>query len=134
MNEGSHWIAISLVMLLCLASGCEEAPPTPIQRAEASYEAGDWQATIDASSSILATNPKHEQALYFRGQSYVALEMYREAIADYTKYIELDPSDPERFYLRKMAYQRAGMNELAEADGAAGRSCLLYTSPSPRDS
>ncbi|MEM7313812.1 MAG: hypothetical protein AAF497_11740 [Planctomycetota bacterium] len=122
MNVGSHWIAIVLAALLCLASGCEKSPLTPIQRAEASYDAGDWQSTIDTTSSILASDPKHEKALYFRGQSYVALEMYREAIADYTTYIEFDPTDPERYYLRKMAYQRAGMEKLAEADGAKGRS------------
>jgi hypothetical protein len=123
MKYGRHTKAFALIAILSVfISGCQDSELTPLELAKLSYKSGDWETTIDACSLMLDRNPKEGEAIYLRGQSYLALSMFPEAIRDYTAYIELDPSDPERYYLRKMAYQRAEMPELAAADAKLGQS------------
>jgi tetratricopeptide (TPR) repeat protein len=51
-----------------------------------------------------------------RGSAYIELGEYEKAIADYTKSIELDPTNIILYYDRSMAYNRTGEWDKAIAD------------------
>lgn len=81
--------APALLALALAASGCASAPRGPLS-AKAFGELGLARLVLD--------------------------EDYRGAARDLTRAIELDPSDPNLFVLRGMAYSGQGAKELAEAD------------------
>ena len=74
-----------------------------------------WQL----SSIVLST--MYANAYYFRGNAYKAVGKNEEAIADYTKAIELDPKDAINYSARGRAYKAVGKNEEAEADSAMAK-------------
>ena len=121
MDRFGSLIWLTLLSLLC-AGGCGlHKPVTPQQQAEKLFKLGSWQATIDATTPLLNANPYDRDLLTWRGQSHVALKQYKEAIADFTRLIQSDPHNPEGFYLRQLAFARAGMHALADADGRQAR-------------
>ena len=57
-----------------------------------------------------------------RGFAYYGLKKYSEAIADYTKTIELDPKYAKAYNNRGNAYKAIGKIKDAEADFAKAKS------------
>ena len=60
-------------------------------------------------------------AYYGRGNTFLSIKKYEEAIADYTKAIELDPKDADAYYNRGGAYKALGKTKEAEADFAKAK-------------
>ena len=106
---------------LALCQGCAPQPLTPLEQVEASFAEGQWQATVAGCSELLTTHPGDLNLLSLRGRSYLALGRLDESITDFSLMIEQKPEDPEHYYLRQLAYQRAGYDDLAEADGIHAR-------------
>ena len=69
-----------------------------------------WQL----SSIVLST--MYANDYYFRGNAYNALKKYEEAIADYTKAIELAPKDANNYRARGSAYSNLKKYPEAFAD------------------
>jgi tetratricopeptide (TPR) repeat protein len=53
---------------------------------------------------------------YNRGVAYAGKGLYDQAIADYTKAIELKPDDAEAHYNRGLEYEKLGQRDEAIAD------------------
>ena len=113
---------LMLFLLLIFSAGCNLGPITKKEQVEASFKSGEWKTAIDLATPLLLDNPNDSELLTYRGQSHVALAEYEKAIADFTRLIELNPGEPENYYLRQMAYSRANKPELAAADGRLARS------------
>ncbi len=109
------------LLLTCWLAGCQKTPPTPRQQAKAALDRGDWAAAAELCSELLPDLPEDRELLRIRAQSYLGLRQTSEAIEDYSLLIRLEPENPDYYYLRQIAYQRAGQPELAEADGNQGR-------------
>ena len=58
------------------------------------------------------------------GNAYSDFKKVSEAIADYTKAIELDPKDAINYSARGRAYKALGKNEEAEADFAQSKKLM----------
>jgi len=61
-------------------------------------------------------NPEYAEAYYNRGVAYGESGKVEEAIADYTKAVELNPESAEAYYNRGIAYGKSGKVEEAIAD------------------
>ena len=91
-----------------------------------SLDLEDYNAAIaDLTRAIEIEKQNSELALYYyqRGECYQKLNMYAEAIADYTKYISLteqkDPKSvllPWAYKLRAECYEAIGDKAKAQAD------------------
>ena len=64
-------------------------------------------------ASMLSINPTYLNAFYNRGCAKDDLENYKGAIADYTKVIELDPTDSDAFNGKGICLSK--LNRLDEA-------------------
>ncbi len=120
----SHPLSVGgalLTALTLVALGCSKAPSTPQEQLSASYRSGDWISAVDLSTKLLEENPDDTEVLYKRGQAYLALEMFDESIADYSRLIQLQPKEPKGYYGRELAYRRSGQIELAQADASLVR-------------
>ena len=80
-----------------------------LQRLDMDNALSDFSTTIQLDSA-------NYLAFQLRGDLYYALERYREAIRDYTRLIELKPTDSVGYSLRGKAHLLAGDQASADAD------------------
>src|SRR5690606_13286236 len=87
------------------------------------YQIGDYQDALDAFSKVIALRPDHESAYYYRGKANNILavqtetrisssnreKMLNDAIANYTKAIELNGEDVKYYQNRGIAYRDLGI-------------------------
>lgn len=71
---------------------------------------------IETLTQTLSQHPQDAEAYYQRGESYLKLEKYEEAIQDYTKVIELAPQDARGYRARGLAYAEFAYADKAIAD------------------
>jgi tetratricopeptide (TPR) repeat protein len=67
-------------------------------------------------TGCILKRPDHSQAYLCRGFTYSELGRYQEALADYSKAIELDPKSAEAWYNRGNIYGRMRQRDRAIAD------------------
>jgi tetratricopeptide (TPR) repeat protein len=76
----------------------------------------DFAAAAAAFSGCILKRPDHAHAYYCRGISYLKLGRYENALADYTKAVELNPMHATAWECRGVAYERLGLPDKAVAD------------------
>lgn len=54
------------------------------------FEAGDYQAAIEAYNEYLKLKPRHVKSIYNRGRCYQELGQYDRAMVDFNKVVDLD--------------------------------------------
>ena len=100
---------------------------------------GDLQAAVDYYTLVINETPSHTAALFHRGQAYFELGRFGKARYDLDDVLYYESQNPKALELRghillainepKLAY-----NDYKTATEMSPTVCLLYTSPSPRDS
>ena len=60
------------------------------------YAMGDYENAVKSYTLSLSADPKYTQALLNRGNSYLMAQKYTETIADYERYIVMEPNDVQR--------------------------------------
>jgi tetratricopeptide (TPR) repeat protein len=84
----------------------------------------DWSATVAIMSEVLASDPNNSTAFYLRGRSYIALDRFAEAFADFDALVSLTtstgvfPGIQYAHWERSIAAAQIGDFELARADVA----------------
>ena len=95
------------------------------------YQIGDYKKALTSFAKVIQLRPDHESAYYYRGKANNILavqtdikissnnreKMLNEAIADYTKAIELNGEDTKYYQNRGIAYRDLGI--LLGTDGTA---------------
>ena len=120
----SGWMewTLSAALLAGIVGGCaNNSVPSPRQQAANAYRKGEWRTVLKTAGPLLEQHPEDVELLTWRGQSNVALARHRDAISDFTRIIQINPRDPEGYYLRQMAYARSGEEALADADGVQAK-------------
>lgn len=64
-----------------------------LKQADSIPKSGDCNKAVDAYSKVLELAPKNQNALFYRGMCYINTKQYKEALADFDKALELDPTD-----------------------------------------
>lgn len=84
------------------------------ERSDARVSAGDTKGALEDMAAVLKLSPKDDFAWAARGDYYLELKRYKEAIADYTQAIELQPRSKSTYIKRAHAREKVG-----DAKGAA---------------
>lgn len=78
---------------------------------------GAWEDAINSFTQTIRLRPNFVKAYIGRGDVYLGLKQYPEAIADFGQAIYLQPDKAkEAYYKRGLAYLKLGQNEQALAD------------------
>lgn len=72
----------------------------------------------DEYSKLLTLSPEDDELISQRGNEYMHLKRYRDALKEYTRAISLDPELPTYYRLRSQAYAKAGDSDRAAKDRA----------------
>ncbi|MDR2906281.1 MAG: tetratricopeptide repeat protein [Helicobacteraceae bacterium] len=95
----------------------EQDPKKLFEQVDIAADNRDFQAAINLLSEVIAINPNNSNAYNYRGYMYYELQNYDQAIADYTKAIELDPDGRALYYNnRGFAYNELKNYKQAIAD------------------
>ena len=75
-----------------------------------------WKDGVSLWGDVLISHPESLRAHFNRGVAYADKGRYAEAIADFTKAIQLNPDVPDHYKVRGDAYRKIGKFEQAIAD------------------
>ena len=78
--------------------------------------AGEYEAAIAVCNAYISSNPNDAYAYYDRGYAYYLNAQDELAISDFTKSLELDPTNHEVLYYRGRSNTYLGNNEFAVED------------------
>ena len=100
-----------------------EDPNVMYMLAYSQYQIGEYKKALDSFTKVIALRPDHESAYYYRGKANNILavqtetrvssanreKMLNQAIANYTKAIELNGEDVKYYQNRGIAYRDLGI-------------------------
>ena len=86
------------------------------ERSEARMAVKDSEGALEDLSKILELSPKNDFAWSARGDYYLELRRYKEAIADYSQAINLQPGSKSAYLKRAHAKEQAGDTKGAGED------------------
>jgi tetratricopeptide (TPR) repeat protein len=87
---------------------CVDAKDCYLRGTQSIFDNTKIQFQNDCFTKAIAFDPNYVDAYHYRGGNFFRQEKYKEAIADYTKYIELIKLEPKqsKFVLAKIHYYR----------------------------
>jgi tetratricopeptide (TPR) repeat protein len=87
-----------------------------VNKSEASFNRGDWDATISAASGAIALDPKNEVAFTNRAGAYANKGKLKEALQDCNAAIGINPYFPLAYNNRGYALELSGQLPQAKLD------------------
>lgn len=80
------------------------------------HQKGNYQVAINNFTEAIALDSTHPAYYNHRGNSYLQLRQYRNAIGDYDKVLSRVPSQAQTYYNRSLAYYGVGDYQKANID------------------
>ncbi|MCP4123795.1 MAG: tetratricopeptide repeat protein [Bacteroidetes bacterium] len=90
--------------------------PAPIEYLQHLFKEEAYQKLVDAANQLLADQPDHVRALYWRACAFMRLEQLEEALNDLDKAIDLYDEYADAFSQRGVLFFHKGELELALED------------------
>jgi tetratricopeptide (TPR) repeat protein len=87
-----------------------------VNKSEASFNRGDWDATVAAASGAIALDPKNEVAFTNRAGAYANKGKLKEALQDCNAAIGINPYFPLAYNNRGYALELSGQLPQAKLD------------------
>lgn len=87
-----------------------------LQQGKDYFRAQQADKAIDSFTKAIQSNPKEQEAYFFRGATFSAIGRFDQAIDDYSKVIELNPQHEKAYWSRGYCYQNKRMDDKAIAD------------------
>ena len=87
-----------------------------VNKSEASFNRGDWDATVAAASGAIALDPKNEVAFTYRAGAYANKGKLKEALQDCNTAIGINPYFPLAYNNRGYALELSGQLPQAKLD------------------
>lgn len=105
------WLVVIVSFLFLTGWGKSD-----LQEGKDYFRAGESAKAIESFTKAIKSNPKEQEAYFFRAATYSAMGRFDEAIDDYTKTIELNPQHAEAYWSRGYCYANKRMDDKAIAD------------------
>ena len=112
----SKIILLSLLFLLVLVPQFQITAQDGIICGEEQFDVTDGQGLVDLCTAFLEENPEDLMGYFFLGYGYYELGEFETAIEQYSKAIELDPTQDGLYSERGTTYSQLGEYELALKD------------------
>ncbi|MDX2033654.1 MAG: tetratricopeptide repeat protein [Blastocatellia bacterium] len=134
MKKIHIWQMILSLLLLAPSAGAQEATPEITSQLGTKYYANkDEKGDVAAAEQKLAADPKNIESIIALGRAQAGIWRYHDAIATYTRGIELAPRNPMLHRLRGHRYLSvrqfdkalADMKQAAKLNGAGGKDADL---------
>ena len=116
-------IIFKIVLILAILAGCvsnveiKETDSDPLlYQGNALFFDGQYDRAIAFFNKAIEKNPRHAEAYYNRGLTYVEKKQFDEAMSDFTKIIEINPRLAMAYGNRGNAYGRKGQYDEAISD------------------
>ncbi len=105
-------LALGLIAWLSLAMACSaDEIDQLLQQATQASQRGDYQRSVQQLSAVIERSPKSAIAWYLRGRANFCLGKVEESLADFDKYLQLDPQAKNRLWERGISAYYAGQYE-----------------------
>ena len=104
-----------------MTDSLEERRQAPYLEGLALFGEDRHEEAIERYDASLEVDPEWTEAMHGKAMALMQLERYDEAIEIGLRIVELDPDDAFAHTSLSMFYQRKGMIEEAEAEGAKAR-------------
>ncbi len=105
-----------LIFLICMGFALSAGAQTTAELFTRAKKETDPAKQIKLLTQLITKSPRHVGAYHRRGDAYMALQKYPQAIKDYNKVVSLRPTDAFRYFARGLAYTRMNQPALALAD------------------
>lgn len=109
MKKLLSFFATLLPFALAAQVDCVDAKDCYMRGTQSLFDNTKIQFQNDCFTKAIAFDPNYVDAYHYRGGNFFRQEKYKEAVADYSKYIELIKLEPKqsKFVLAKVHYYRA---------------------------
>jgi len=100
-------------------------------RAAASAAVKDWDAAIADYQKSISINSQYPEVRIFLGDAYASAGRYREALAEYDKFIAVNPKNARAYYgkgfvLKKMHDDAGAMQQMEKScQLGLNQACLI---------
>jgi lipoprotein NlpI len=101
-------IAASLLTVILATVALAQDVTDLLQQATAAARKGDHQRAIVLLSDAIKRDPKEAIAWYYRGRAHFCAGKIAESVADFDKYVELEPNAESQQWERGISYYYAG--------------------------
>src|SRR4030095_14080266 len=101
-------LALLVFALVPAAGGQDDALANLSQRAAQAEQRREFGRAIELLSELIAKNSKEVDAYYRRGRANFCAGKVSESVADFDKFVELNPDAESRQWERGISYYYAG--------------------------
>ncbi|MDX2107722.1 MAG: tetratricopeptide repeat protein [Candidatus Melainabacteria bacterium] len=119
MEKRMNKAIIFATLAYCLILAPAKAEQTNAQKGSELVNIRNFSQALEYLNRAVAQDASDSVSVYNRAQAYRNLGRYKDAIADYTRYLELAPDDPENYlvyYNRGVSYSALQEYDNAIAD------------------
>ena len=99
------------ILLASLLLSANPAQDDPFNAGVAAADAGDYKKAADLLTKAIAADPRLAKAYNTRGQVYFKLGKFSESLADFDKYLDLEPGEKNGHWMRGITCYYAGKFE-----------------------
>jgi lipoprotein NlpI len=103
-------------LFLCIAAGLAQEPQDLLSKANAALKAGKRDEALALATKAIVESPTSADALSLRAGIYETMDRYKDALADLTALLALDPADPTRWLRHGLMHFKAGQIEASIRD------------------
>lgn len=108
----ARMLAAALIAWLAVAAACSSQETDPLlQQAALASQRGDYPRAIEQLTTVVEQSPTMAIAWYLRGRANFCAGKIAESVADFDKYVELEPQAKNRLWERGISYYYAGQYE-----------------------
>lgn len=114
-----HFFALLPLLVWCIsiaAAQTQKRTDKDFISAEKAFQQENYSQAITLLGKVINRYPDHIAAYRLRAEAFVAIKDYNSAIADYTKAIEIAPTDADLYTGRAAAHRAAGNLKAALQD------------------
>ena len=105
-------LAAALIAVMFLVPACSgQEIDQLLQQATQAAQRGDHERALTQLSQVIERSPKTAIAWYLRGREHFRAGKIAESVADFDKYIELEPQAQNRLWERGISFYYAGQFE-----------------------
>src|SRR5262245_24114854 len=101
-------LVLEAMLTAFLAAGGDAKAGALLREAEAAWAAGDRKDALRLADEAVEKHPKHPPVYALRAGFFEKLEHYDKAIADWTRFIDLEPKFASAYQQRGVAHFKAG--------------------------
>ena len=109
-------ITLVFIIFFCATFAFAQKADKDYEAGKKAYDSQNYKGAISTFGKIIAKNPNHIMARYYRGLAYSEMKLYKDGLADMNEAIKIIPTNADFYYQRAMIKKKQGNNDQAIGD------------------